>query len=331
METGVRCEMSSLGRLSIFLMATLVGSANIHAQNIARMNLRNNLPRVGGAQASLKPLRLNIRIFSVSNNRSRRTPASPPVIATNYRPSYIMSPALRAAIARSSFSAIINFGKNSPAAKAAIEAAIRHAAKNPFGEFTKADLEKVRKLVLGGHRISDITFCTCLKQLTYLVLVCTDVTDVTPLAGLTQLKFLSLACTHPTDITPLAGLTQLKFLDLGCTHSTDISPLAGLTQLTDLQLGGNNLTDVSALAGLTQLTDLRLNSNNLTDVSALADFKQLRLLWLNNNQIADVSPLAKLTHLRNLFLSNNPALTKAQIAELKKALPKCKIRHNATK
>ena len=323
--------MRPLRRLSIFLMAALVGSANIYAQNNTRMTLRNRLPGAGGAQASLKPLRLNIRIFSVSNNRSRRTPASPPVIATNYRPSYIMSPALRAAIARSSFSAIINFGKNSPAAKAAIEAAIRHAAKNPFGEFTKADLEKVRKLFLPGLRISDITFCTCLKQLTYIELVCNDVTDISPLAGLTRLEHLSLACTHPTDITPLAGLTQLKFLDLGCNNLTDVSPLARLTQLTDLQLGGNNLTDVSALAGLTQLTDLRLNSNKITDVSALADFKQLRLLWLNNNQIADVSPLAKLTQLTRLRLDNNPDLTKAQIAELQKALPKCRIRSNAKK
>jgi len=33
--------------------------------------------------------------------------------------------------------------------------------------------------------------------------------------------------------------------------------------------------------------------------------------------------------LTNLNLSNNPNLTKAQIDELQKALPKCKITHNA--
>jgi hypothetical protein len=32
-----------------------------------------------------------------------------------------------------------------------------------------------------------------------------------------------------------------------------------------------------------------------------------------------------------LFLGDNPALTKAHIDELKKALPKCDIQHNATK
>ena len=139
--------MRPLRRLSIFLMATLVGSANIYAQNNTRMNLRNRLPGAGGAQASLKTLRLNIRIFSVSNNRARRALSIQPVVATGYRPSY-MSRRPKPV----SLSAIINFGKNSPAAKASIEATIRCAAKKPTGELTKGDLEKVRSLIF-CHKI----------------------------------------------------------------------------------------------------------------------------------------------------------------------------------
>ena len=41
--------------------------------------------------------------------------------------------------------------------------------------------------------------------------------------------------------------------------------------------------------------------------------------------------LEKLTKLPRLVLENNPNLTKAQIDELQKALPKCKIIHNAKK
>jgi hypothetical protein len=41
--------------------------------------------------------------------------------------------------------------------------------------------------------------------------------------------------------------------------------------------------------------------------------------------------LEKLTELQELHLQNNPDLTKAQIAELQKALPKCKISSNPTK
>ena len=41
--------------------------------------------------------------------------------------------------------------------------------------------------------------------------------------------------------------------------------------------------------------------------------------------------LEKLTQLEDLYLGGNPNLTKAQIAELQKALPKCKIYSNPTK
>jgi hypothetical protein len=41
--------------------------------------------------------------------------------------------------------------------------------------------------------------------------------------------------------------------------------------------------------------------------------------------------LKKLTRLTELDLIDNPALTKAQIAELQKALPKCTILSNPTK
>jgi len=44
-----------------------------------------------------------------------------------------------------------------------------------------------------------------------------------------------------------------------------------------------------------------------------------------------VKGLEKLTKLKKLHLNDNPALTKAQIAELRKALPKCDIRSNPTK
>ena len=40
--------------------------------------------------------------------------------------------------------------------------------------------------------------------------------------------------------------------------------------------------------------------------------------------------LEKLTKLDALWLTNNPDLTKAQIAELQKALPKCVIESNPT-
>ena len=74
-----------------------------------------------------------------------------------------------------------------------------------------------------------------------------------------------------------------------------------------------------------------LFDNQLTDVKGLEKLTQLRELYLIDNQLTDVKGLEKLTKLLRLSLSNNPDLTKAQIAELQKTLPNCKIYSNPTK
>ena len=62
-----------------------------------------------------------------------------------------------------------------------------------------------------------------------------------------------------------------------------------------------------------------------------ADLEKVTGLRLDNNQLTDVKGLEKLTKLEWLDLYNNPDLTKAQITELQKALPKCKISSNPEK
>ena len=87
-------------------------------------------------------------------------------------------------------------------------------------------------------------------------------------------------------------------------------------------------------ADLEKVTHLYLNGSNgnqLTSVKGLEKLKQLESLNLWNNQLTDVKGLEKLTQLESLYLNNNPDLTKAQIVELQKALPKCKIASNPTK
>ena len=78
-----------------------------------------------------------------------------------------------------------------------------------------------------------------------------------------------------------------------------------------------------------ELEGLILGNNKITDVNALTKLKKLKMLELNNNQLTDISALAKLKQLKELDLRNNPDLTKAKIEKLQKALPKCRIYHNA--
>jgi len=198
---------------------------------------------------------------------------------------------------------------NSPEAKSAIEAAIRMAAEKPTGELTEADLEKVEKLNLSNNKIS----------------------DVSALAGLTQLTDLHLGFNKISDVSGLKELKQLTNLELYSNQISDVSALKELTHLTGLNLSENKIDDVGPSKELKQLKSLDLGFNQISDVSALKELKRLTNLNLRDNQIGDVSALKALNQLIRLHLEDNPNLTKDQIAELQKALPRCRIEHNATK
>ncbi len=66
-------------------------------------------------------------------------------------------------------------------------------------------------------------------------------------------------------------------------------------------------------------------------MKGLEKLTKLERLNLRENKLTDVKGLEKLTQLTYLDLRDNPDLTKAQIAELQKALPKCTIFSNPTK
>ena len=83
---------------------------------------------------------------------------------------------------------------------------------------------------------------------------------------------------------------------------------ADLEKVTELELDDKQLTSVKGLEKLTQLESLHLPHNKLTNVTGLENLTQLKTLWLFENK-----------------------LTKAQIDELQKALPNCKIYSNPTK
>ena len=137
---------------------------------------------------------------------------------------------------------------------------------------------------------------------------------------------------HPlTSVKGLEKLTQLTSLDLSSNQLTSVKGLEKFTQLTRLYFNANQLTNVKVLENLTQLEELDLRDNQLTSVKGLENLTQLKDLDLHKNQLTSVKGLEKFTQLKYLWLTGNPDLTKAQIAELQKALPKCEIISNPTK
>jgi Leucine-rich repeat (LRR) protein len=127
-----------------------------------------------------------------------------------------------------------------------------------------------------------------------------------------------------------ADLAKLKELG-GYRLVSDISPMKGAINVESIDLGHNQVSDLSPLAGMSKLRRLDLGANRLTDLAPLAGLSNLRELQLHVNQLTDLSPLAGLKQLTTLRLSDNPKLTRAEIDKLQKALPKCKITHNAKK
>ena len=186
-----------------------------------------------------------------------------------------------------------------------VEKAIRKRLKKPKGELTKADMEKVTRLGIENKNLTDVP---------------------EGLGNLSQLTYLSLALNQLTNLEGLEKLKKLETLSLVQNNLTDVKSLEKLDQLTDLHLWGNKLTELpEGLEKLDQLTDLDLSINKLTDVKGLENLTQLEELVLDRNQLTDVKGLEKLKNLYKLSLYDNPDLTKAQIDELKKALPNCTI------
>ena len=84
-------------------------------------------------------------------------------------------------------------------------------------------------------------------------------------------------------------------------------------------------------ADFEKVTELELIGRNLTEVKGLEKLTQLTFLDLTNNKLTDVIGLKNLTQITYPHLGENPDLTKAQIAELQKALPNCTIISNPKK
>jgi hypothetical protein len=131
------------------------------------------------------------------------------------------------------------------------------------------------------------------------------------------------------DLEKVTGLMPLYARNATMVFTED---LGKLTQLTTLHLRDNLWTEVpKELEKLTKLERLYLSSNHLTSVKGLEKLTKLEWLYLDFNELTSVKGLEKLTQLKTLYLNGNRDLTKSQIAELQKALPKCFIHRDQGK
>ena len=214
-----------------------------------------------------------------------------------------------------------------------VEKAIRAAIKKPEGELTKSDLDKVTALRFYANKLTEMPKeLEKLTQLEYLALGLNQLTSVNGLEKLTQLEELDLR--DNPDLTK-AQIDELQKALPKCRIFDDF-PLNPEEQAKIIEAAiredAKKPTGELTKADLDKVTGLNLPFSKLTDIpKGLEKLSKLEELNLSNNQLTSVKGLEKLTKLKFLNLFYNPDLTKAQIDELQKALPKCDIFSDPTK
>jgi hypothetical protein len=196
--------------------------------------------------------------------------------------------------------------------------------QKPTEELTKADLAKVTYLDLhnsrffGGGAFRRVVIVTNVIQL-----------DDVEIKGRTM---------TPSEVERIKRIKlEQKEWEARTITDTSLKDVAMLQNLETLLLGHTQITtagfkELAKLQKLTKLTFLNLMSSQLTELpKGLEKLTQLERLNLTYNKLTDLKGLEKLTQLKDLRLSNNPDLTKSQIDQLQKALPKCEINSNPTK
>ena len=141
----------------------------------------------------------------------------------------------------------------------------------------------------------------------------------------------------PTAFTPepvwrrVAGMKQILLMIavvalVGCGKKP-LDPIVEKAVRKSLEKPTGELTK----ADLEKVEYIGINAQ-LTEVpKGLEMLTKLKTLSLENNILTDVKGLEKLTQLTWLDLRGNPNLTKAQIDQLQKALPRCDLQSNPTK
>ena len=163
----------------------------------------------------------------------------------------------------------------------------------------------LRRLVLGGNALSDLSELSGLRLLAHLDLSDNAVSDLSALSGLTRLETLLLSGNRVSDISPLRGMAELKALVLDGNAVSDLAHMVFLESLEELSLSGNPLGELSPLCSLRELKWLWLAGSGLSDISELSCLSGLERLWLSDNAVEDIGPLSGMRRLAWLDLERN--------------------------
>ena len=185
----------------------------------------------------------------------------------------------------------------------------------------------LRRLVLGGNALSDLSELSGLRMLEHLDLSDNAVSDLSALSGLTRLETLLLSGNRVSDLSPLRGMSGLKALVLDGNAVSDLAHMVFLESLEELSLSGNPLGELSPLCTLLQLKWLWLADSGLSDISKLSCLRGLERLWLSDNAVENIGPLSGMERLAWLDLERNAVSDVAPLGRLR-ALARLRLGSN---
>jgi Leucine-rich repeat (LRR) protein len=202
-------------------------------------------------------------------------------------------------------------------------------------------LPGLRTLRISGTNIGDRGFATICKlpSLQHFVAHSVPVTDegLKQVADLKGLRILHLSSSRLTDrsLSVIAALRNLDYLYVGSVQFTDdgLRALTNLETLTSFGVWSEGFTDEGVGRVLDRLnperlSELQLGAPGITDrtLQRLTRFTQVRGLDLRGTAVTDAGLLSLhgLHELSAIDLTST-RVTAAGVAELRQALPKCKV------
>jgi Leucine-rich repeat (LRR) protein len=153
------------------------------------------------------------------------------------------------------------------------------------------------------------------------------VLDLSPLRKLSNLRELHIWGTLIKNLKPLSSLTNLKTLYICSIPISNIKPISKLVNLQELKLAYTKVSGIEPLSGLINLQNLNLTFTNISDLKPLSGLINLHDLDIYYTDVTDLGAIKDLKNLSNIriYWGQEKKLTKNEIEELQKALPKLKI------
>lgn len=186
-------------------------------------------------------------------------------------------------------------------------------------------LDKARIFNLSEKCLIDFSPLRKLLQLEVLDLSSSKIENIKSLSDLKNLKELNLDETMVSNLKCLRNLTQMQKLSLSGTKICDIEPLNNMILLNTLNLSKTRLTNIEAIKNLSNLQSLNLSETQIKNLEPIKNLINLQELNISKTQIDNLEPLKTLKNLKTIWLSKDQNITKSQVNDLQKALPKTNI------